>query len=690
MKSVKISIAIALLFCTTTLSQGQTVPKTGRDGYPIYNDASIPRPDKSTKITEADLVLTDKYIDLYPEGIPEADQQTLRKLYKFFKEEKAGQKEWKSLVSKTVKVISSWDMHSITSRRYVYTIGEELKPLAKVYILTGNELISDFIRGHLAKAASLPIDFWIHAELRKLIKDKPQGYIETSYINQSLGTAITAVRRNMSAEEIAAIEKAWYEKGYIPALNWLEANKDFFGNFQAAIAIGGLYASQYFKDPAGWEKSFAGLKFYIDNAILPDGSNYEGYGYFNYPVHQIMKVCSIMTKEQILSLLENSGLRGSQTWRVAGLVMSHDEKGRPGCLRMTYGDNSSTAKMLYTTDGPVLLAGIVLQDPVSVWVHENWKQANSQYAFLLQQKFGGKTVKPMNPEEAGIPLMTTFDSGDCYIRSGWGDEDVVLSLKAMNGNYEKKVYTHARPEINSINLGAFGEYLICNPASASYRSPIRNEHDIRTWRANVVTVDGKDQLFPYGFFKELGCYGYPNAEIVRKEELPDGGFILSNEAKGAYATAMKQATRTVRYVAKGHFYIVKDVLVPEDGASHRFDHRFFIFNRDFKTSLEQKGNQFKITRPNADLYIAVDASSKLNFEYRDAYIHGPGKRDYDPDGPNQGKLGSAKGLQWSCDAKELTIVSVLYAKAPGSVAPKIKFGKGCVKVNGVNFNTNDL
>lgn len=682
-KILKPAALLALLFAACSLSQGQTVPTTAQNGFPIYNDVSIPRPDKPTAVTEADFRLTDKYLDLYPEGIPEADSETLKKLYKFFKNDPDGQEEWKRIQRKAVKAVSAWDMRQISNRRYVYTLGDGLKQLSKVYVFTGNELLSDFIRGHLAKAAGMPIDFWVHSELRNLIPEKPQGYIETAYINQSLGTAITAVRRNMGEKEIAAIEKAWYEKGYIPALNWLDANTEFSGNFQAVISVGVLYASKYFKDSVGWEKGFRGLKYYIDNAILPDGSNYEGYGYFNYPVTMILQGTSVMTAEQITELFADSGLGKSQQWRVAGLLLGKDAKGRPGNFRLTYGDNPSAGKMWGVTDEPVLLALAVCRDPLSAWVHETWQQANTQYAFLLQQKFPGRPVKPLPPDEAGVPLMTTFQSGDCYLRSGWGEEDVVLSLKAMNGNYEKQIYLHSRPEINSVNLGAFGEYLICNAASASYRSPIRFEHDLRTWRANVVQVDGKDQLYPASFLKELGCYGYPHAEIVRKETLRDGSFILSNEAAGAYATPMKQATRTVRYVPRGKFFIVKDELVPEDGAVHHFDHRFFIFNHDFNTKIEKKGDLISIYRPKAELYIAVSASAPLDFAYRDAYIHGLDGRDYDPDGPKQGKPGSAKGLQWSCDATALTVISVLCPKVPGSARPKISFEKNFVKVNGV-------
>ena len=682
-KVLKIALVAALSLLAAIPAAAQTVPSVAKNGFPIYNDVSIPRPDKPTAVTEADFRLTDKFLDQYPEGIPEADPETLKKLYKFFKDDPDGKEEWRRIQKKAVKAVSAWDMRKISDRRYVYTLGDLLKQLAKVYVFTGNELLSDFIRGHLAKAATMPIDFWVHSELRNLSPDKPQGYIETAYINQSLGTAITAVRRNMSEEEIATIEKAWYEKGYIPALNWLDAHTEFSGNFQAVISVGVLYASKYFKDPVGWEKAFRGLKFYVDNAILPDGSNYEGYGYFNYPVTVILYGTSVMTAEQITDLFADSGLGKSQQWRVAGLLLGKDGKGRPGNFRITYGDNPSAGKMWGIADEPALLAAIVCRDPLAAWVHENWQQRNTQYAFLLQQKFQGKPLKPLPPDEAGVPLMTTFQSGDCYLRSGWGDEDVVLALKAMNGNYEKQIYIHSRPEINSVNLGAFGEYLICNAASASYRSPIRFDHDLRTWRANVVQVDGKDQLYPNKFFEKEGSFGYPHAEIIRSEKVRGGGYILSNEAAGAYATPMKQATRTVRYVPKGKFFIVKDELVPEDGSTHHFDHRFFIFNHDFNTKIEKNGDLVSIYRPKAELYIAVSASAPMEFAYRDAYIHGLDGRDYDPDGPKQGKPGSAKGLQWSCDATSLTVISVLCPKAPGSARPKISFEKNFVKVNGV-------
>ena len=680
----RFAIAALALFASVCMQAQDKPVRMGKYGYPIYDDYSIPKPDKPLDISLQDLKLTDRYLGFYPNGIPEADASELRVLYNYYKDDPEGQAEWASLQEKALKCIPTWDMEKLIKKRYVYSLAQ-LKPLALLYIFTGNELVSDFIRGHLAKAASLPVDFWIHAELRRMDPAKPQGCIETSYINQAFGAAIEAVRRNMTAEEIATVETAWRQKGMQPAVNWMEAHPATNGNFTAVIGIGAMYAAKYFHDEAVWNLGLSQLKMYVDECILPDGSDYEGYNYYSYPASQILSATLVMTPEQIRSTFSESSIARTMHWRVAGMLFGHGPAGYPSPIRITWGDNPCAASMKGDTDLPTWLSALVCRDGVAAWIQETYSQKRNNKVVLLQHKLSGEDIKPTSPEEAGIPLLTTFKSGDCYMRSGWDDDCMVLGLKARNGNKEKKAYSHARPEINSLNLGAFGEYLICNAASASYRSPLRNAHDLRTWRANVVTVDEKDQIFPFSSFKKLGCYGYPDATITRREILPDGGMVLANEAREAYVTPMETALRTVRYVPEGKFFIVTDKLVPKDGASHRFDHRFFIFNHDFKTAISGKGGNITVRRPGADLYIAVKGSQKLDLEYREAFIHGLGGRDYDPGGKFEGKKGSAIGLQWSCEASSLDVISVLVPQKPGTRAPKIKIGDGYVSVNGVRY-----
>lgn len=652
----------------------------------IYNDYSIPKPGKSLSVTPEDLKLSDGYLDLYPDGVQGMSREDLVSLFHFFKSDPDGQKEWKSLQNKALKCIPAWDMRELTDKRYVYSLSN-LKPLALLYIFTGNELLSDFIIGHLLKAASLPVQFWVHEELRGFNPEKPLGCIETAYLNQTLGTAIQAVARNMTREQRSAVESAWYEKGYIPALNWMEENPGFVSNFNAVIASGALFAAGYFADTKGREEALRQMRMYLCEAVFPDGSNFEGYDYFSYPAGQILPSLLLLSEDELRKLTEGTGLANSMHWRVSGMIFGKDGKGHPSPLRITWGDNPCGTLMYGRTDQTASLCSIIYGDPVAEWVQQTYRQRESCNIFLLRRRFGNEMPLPQSPEEAGIPLLTCYESGDSYIRSGWTDEDMVLGIKTRNGDREKLQYIHSRPEINSINLGAYGEYFICNAASASYRSPIRKSHDIRSWRANIITVDGQDQLYPFDFFRELGTYGYPDAEIVCARTLPDGRMVLSNEARQAYALPMSKAERTVIYVPEGRYFVVIDKMVPSDGQIHHFDHRLFLFNHDFQTYVRKTGNMLKAERPKADLYIAVDASSQMKYSNKSAYIHGLSGRDYDPKGPYEGKPGSAKGLVWSCEAEALEVCTVLVPQLPDAPAPKIIFGKDCVTVNGVTCET---
>ena len=58
--------------------------------FPNYKDFSIPKPDRSTKISPDDLKLTDRYLPLYPQGIPVASREQLYAMYDFYRNDPVG------------------------------------------------------------------------------------------------------------------------------------------------------------------------------------------------------------------------------------------------------------------------------------------------------------------------------------------------------------------------------------------------------------------------------------------------------------------------------------------------------------------------------------------------------------------------------------------------------------------------
>ncbi|MBQ9548649.1 MAG: heparinase II/III family protein [Bacteroidales bacterium] len=660
--------------------------------FPNYKDFSIPKPDRSTQLSKDELKLTDKFLPLYPKGIPIASQEELYKLYDFFRSNPDGQKEWKGLQSTATRMVSNWDIRNggFGSSRYIYSLGS-LKNLALVYIFSGNELVSLFIRGHLAKIADLPIYFWIHSELRGYDPKKPKGCLETAALNQMLGTALAAVGKDMSPEEYKKIEDAWHEYGHKTARNWLDTFRP--NNWTAVISCGLLYSATYFKDEACRQHALKGLKYYADTTVEPDGSYSEGYGYFDYPIGQLTVAAMVMTPEEIRETFGDSHLKDSQRWRVYGHLFDVEENGDPGVMRISFGDNPYGDRVLFYTDTPSYFSKLIYRDGVAAWLRQKYGSRANIYELLLAERLGVTDVEPQSPAEAGLPLARAFDSGDCYIRSDWNDEGIVLALKA--GDCGKRVgYSHTRPELNSIALGAFGEYLIVTSGAASYRSRIYNEYDMCTRSANNIAIDGKNQKCPRNpMFKEgrwdnrdVWVKGYPHAIVRRCENLPDGGAILSSDASDCYHIDMKEALRTVQFIPEGGFFIVRDRMVPADGQVHDYDYRLHIFNRDGKTAISGKPGLVTVQRPKADLYIALKGDAKVKLVQEDGYMHHPIGRDYDENGPKQGKPGSAIILDYKAKAPAWNVCAVLYPKPSGAKAPKIKWSGNQVIVDGKKYD----
>ena len=393
-----------------------------------------------------------------------------------------------------------------------------------------------------------------------------------------------------------------------------------------------------------------------------------------------------------------ANLSGSMIWRIYGHLFDVEEDGTPGVMRISYGDNPYGNRELFGADNTSYFVQLVYRDGVAKWLRYKYGSRRSAEGLLLEAKIPDTDIPMYSPVGAGLPLIKAFDSGDCFIRSNWEDEGIVLGLRA--GDLGSRVmYSHNRPELNSITLGAFGEYIIVNPGSASYRSRIHNEYDIMTRSANTITVDGKSQKAPVGPQVREGRWdnssmyvkGFPHAVVTRCEELSDGGSILRSEANDAYHIEMNEASRTVRFhpTEGGGFFVVRDKMIPSDGQSHRFDYRLHIFNRDEMTVITGKGSNLKIQRGKADLYVVMTSDQELKYKKGQGYMHHPEGRDYTENGPKQGFLGSSIELNWSTDATELGVTAILYPVRHGEKAPKIKIEGDNVIVNGKSYPLNE-
>jgi hypothetical protein len=642
--------------------------------FSIFDNQRIAKPAGMRSFSRDEFKIDLERIEKRRDGHNYGSQESLLELGNYFLEDVDGKTAWSQLASNALRCLNDWDVRrkGFGEKRFIYALYSSLEPLSIVYQYTGHHELGMLLKAHLLQAATLPFEFWLHSELRGFNPRKPTGGLETATLAAAYSNALQFSQGLLNADETKICREALYRKGLIPSLNWLDNLRR--SNWTAVIATGAFVTAKYFNDKPGMAKALEGMKYYLSNAIEDDGSYGEGTSYFSYPIGTLLKGILCMSKSQRNEVFGHSGLRASSEWIVYNYFFKTDSHGRTSTTGTHFSDNSFRIQPNSVVN--IILASMY-DSGLPVWILDKFK-VNHQKDWrlkLLALSDAGKLPAPCSPREMKLPLVRSFDNGDNFIRSGWGDNSTVLALRSGNG--AKINYAHQRPELNSICMGAYGEYLVVSAGSASYRSPIHYTWDRTTRGANTVSIDDQNQLFPgsgkttWANVDISGIWqsGKPEARIVQCH----GGTIadiLVSEANQAYHVPMNRARRAVLYVRKPGYFIMVDRLEAED-AAHKYTWRMHFNNRDQKAALTaiDPGN-FLLTRPNVSMTVFVSSANDLKTEIGKGYMHGK-SRDYSPGGKYEGELGSSIELAaFNAEkTKDLTIVSVMYPFKKGMAHP---------------------
>ncbi len=494
-----------------------------------------------------------------------------------------------------------------------------------------------------------------------------------------------------SPEELAEVKQALRTKALIPMLNYLEDTKDV-NNFLSVVANGTYITGKYLEDPRACQAGKEALLRFINHSVEDDGSYGEGSGYFLFPMNNLLGAVAAMTPAERKQFFEQSGLRHSPEWLAYPYLYSTEENSRD--LRVVYGDNS------YQERPPLLLLAMlsdVRHDPLAAWLGryfsgrgDSWQ--NSDWRWAVVHLAEAAETQGKSPEQRNLPLIRGFENGENFIRSSWKRDSTVLSLYTAGPTRVR--YAHQRPERNSINLGAYGEYLIVSPHSASYRSPIHYNYDKSTLSANTIRIDNRDQLFPFrgnswGKAPSYAVYGRPAGRLARLESGPEFD-VLAGDARLCYKEKPETALRTILYRRRHDYFVVVDRMSVKQG-THTYTALWHFNNRDGKLSGDgETGETVLLKRPRADLAVSTFADCSLTRTWSDGYMHGI-RRDYSPGGQYEGKPGSARVLNVSNTEKApaVTFFTVLQPLRKGAAARPVSFLGNRLVVGDDTFRLND-
>jgi hypothetical protein len=648
--------------------------------FPVYEDLSLSRPACFPQFSGNDFKVDKERLDLYPDGFLGGDRQTLQLLCDYLLNDPAGRSMWESQAKSAAKILNQWNFNTPNFNRYIYAV-PQLQALSQTYMLSGHKELGLFIRGHVLQIAELPFEFWVHAELRGYNPAKPVGGLETASVCTTLGFVLSATPDLFAAGEKAKINAVLNEKGLTPCLNWLAANSSKTNNWMAVLSTGAYISAKYLNDRQAMNTAVSCIGTYVNGSIEPDGSYGEGLGYFSYPIQTLLPAMLAMTPEEKTTYLSTSNLRHSAAWRVYPMLFSSKPANRS--LALHFADNSYNASF---NSRIITILACIYRDPLALWLKNKYRTSNSFEEMLLTFSTASGMPAPQSLQEAGLPTVKAFSAGDSYIRSGWEDDAIVLGMWSGNGSLVK--YAHQRPEMGSICMGAYGEYLIVSAGSASYRAALHYDYD-RTYKAmNSISIDNKNQLFPgngnNGWVSvDISSYwssGTPVAEILQCRSNEMTGLLV-NEMSRSYHVPMKHVRRSVLFVRDPGYFVMVDK-IESNGSSHQYSWRIHLNNKDNAGKLEEKSaGHWLFQRPSVNLDIYLYSDREITTAIGEGYLHGPG-RDYSPGGVNEGKPGSSIEIEAHNrqNSQSQLYYSIIYPTKAGTSALAVHYAANTVTV----------
>ncbi|MGI5924598.1 MAG: heparinase II/III domain-containing protein [Lentisphaeria bacterium] len=619
-------------------------------------------------------------------------------LVQFLRDDERGRQVWRREAGYLARVVNAWQLSSgFGSERYTYVL-RDLERLMVAYVLTGDRALGELIQQHIRYAANLPMEFWIHEELRRYNPKEPQGGLETAHLAAMLAKVLTADSHELfSAEEHAMLRETLSQKGHVPLMNWLRARQTdkSNNNWLAVIASCGIVSAKALGRQDDLAYCLKRLKGYLDDAIEDDGSYGEGPGYFNYPITTIISQLPALSAEEQTLIFKDSPLRNISQWLASGYYFMTDTKGKSHPCRVTYGDNGH---LYWLQPCLALLVNAQYGDMLLPYLCEWYRGANWQnrlVADALQMRAMALDLRVApagrSPADLGLPLLWTFASGESILRDSWEPNSPVLAM--MGAKPTKVNYVHRRPESNSVVMAAYGEYFVVSANSASYRSPLHGSWDRSTISANTIMINDQDQLFPYatgfGVTAPRFVRGRPQSRITAQADHGDFALIAQESAE-AYAVPMTRALRAVLLLRDCDVFVVIDDFAAREGR-HQFDCRWHFYNRDGKATLlaQEAPGQFLLTRPRADLAVTLFSAAAMQVETGKGYMHNS-SRDYSPGGKNEGALGSSLELLTRISEQQaITLITVLQPLRKESKPLPVNFADGILRVGDKDIGISD-
>lgn len=288
------------------------------------------------------------------------------------------------------------------------------------------------------------------------------------------------------------------------------------------------------------------------------GAPGEGLGYINYGTRYAMPLAYALERRNEKLIPDGAGLAHLPDYLLETALPWGENMVSINQMRMAVED----ARFNFSDPGIWSAMIARSQDRVGLWA---WLRAmrldrpveervGHEVSAMLFDKiflFADPDLLPLSPQEAGRPLSKCFENRVVTARTGWGDDDALMTFTAGKAN-EGGWHHH---DGNAFAFFAHGDALAIDPGLTRITGI---EH-------NTITVDG-------------GSYAIKNPwEIAPSSRLgfkDHGDYVeVAGDVTAAYAPPFARAVRRVYFVRAAQPYLLVLDDIQKDEAPHRYGWR---------------------------------------------------------------------------------------------------------------------
>jgi len=501
------------------------------------------------------------------------------------------------------------------------------------------------------------------------------GHLETAHLAWAMSAAIDLAPDVFSIAEQEEVKRAVWEKGVLPCQRWI-ANHHHLANWRGIMLAGILIPAAVFHEEATLA-TYVPLMDQCMEAFQEDGSYAESLQYGNYLAYSLMLTYESLHRlhkvhaEKIRIEAYAIGIN----WMISSMLYSKPLTGfdiDPRARAANFNDSAAT----FRPSGDLLLhiasrcqELLPKQAALAKWLFEEYYEGVphqkphhlASFGFVNDWGFLTPPLLPqaansISPEEAQLPLTSSYSNGNSFIRDSWNGKSI---LAIQGGAAPLRGPGHLHGDVNSFILAHLEERLLVDPGHSCYRNLIHGlesasqTHNTCTFlRGSNITLQeelAKNKIIEQNNIPERRKIidGFLNEAIVRgNRQLINKRLknvsIVGSEAAQLYGEPIQEFSRFWISAGSNVLFIVDRIKAAEPILT---TWNWLVNNRDGQASVRYLNAQLlQVLRPQAGLLMFHGGNSEPNGPLY-GYVH-----DFyhpEPGQAGEGKPGSGLLYRWS-------------------------------------------